>query len=182
MKHQLYEGWIMARDELTSDQKQVLEAHLKDCESCRQLAEANMALDRIFSSVQMSEPLPGFANRWKARMGERQMRAHRRQTSLVLGILSFGVTALILPLMLETILVLISPEEILFNLAHALVDWLSFLNIVFEIAITSFKSLYSTAPFVLWLLIPLVLVGTGVLGGYSLQRLGYLPNRERSSK
>jgi hypothetical protein len=182
MKHRLYEGWILARDELTADQKQDLEAHLKECESCKQLAKADKALEKVFTSVQMSEPFPGFVNRWKVRLDERQMKAHRRQTSLILGILSFGATALVLPLMLETILVLISPEEALFALSRALIDWLSLLNLMIEIAITSLKSLFSIVPFSLWLLIPIIIVGTAVLGGYSLQRLGYLPGRERSSK
>ncbi|OGO18594.1 MAG: hypothetical protein A2Z14_12060 [Chloroflexi bacterium RBG_16_48_8] len=180
MKHRLYEGWIMARDELTPDQRRDLEAHVKECMACTQLAETGMVLDRVFASSQMSEPMPGFAQRWKIRVGERRIKTHRRQVSMILGLLSFGATALFLPLILQTILIMISPEDILFHLAGVLVEWLSFLGFIGELVVTFFTTLYSTIPVVLWLMIMVVLVVMGVLWGYSLQRLGYLPSRERS--
>jgi len=182
MKHRLYEGWILARDELTPDQKRDLEAHLKECESCRQLAEADLEVGRAFTSVQMSEPMPGFVNRWKIRLSERRMRDHRRQTSLILGLLSFGAIALFLPLLIEAILVLISPEDLLFDLAYALIDWLAILSLIGELVLTFFSTLYSTVPVIFWLMAMVFIAGVVVLGGYSLQRLGYLPSRERSSK
>jgi hypothetical protein len=172
----------MARDELTPDQRRDLEAHLKECEACKQLAEADNAVNRAFASAQMSEPIPGFAQRWKVRMSERRASAHRRQTSMILGVLSFGASALFLPLLIQTILVLISPEDILFDLAGVLIKWLSFLNVIGELIATSFTTLYLTVPIVLWLIIMAILVVMGVLWGYSLQQLGYLPSRERRSK
>jgi predicted anti-sigma-YlaC factor YlaD len=175
MKHRLYEGWIMARDELTPDQMRDLEAHLKECESCSRLAEAEKALEQVFTSVQMSEPMPGFAQRWKIRMGERRMSAHRRQTSWILGSLSVGATALFLPLLLETILVLVSPEDFLFDLAAALVDWLSLLDFVGDFVKTSVSTIFSTVPVALWLLVIVGVTGLGILCAFSLKRLGYLP-------
>ncbi len=182
MKHRLYEGWIMARDELTTDQKRDLDAHLKVCESCKQLAEADMAVGKTFASVHMHEPMPGFVRRWKVRLSEERVRAHRRQTSLILGVLSFGVTALFLPLLLQTILVLISPEDILFDLADVLVEWISILGVIGELVVTFFSTLFSTVPLALSFLIVVVLIGMGILWGYSLKRLGYLPSKERSMK
>jgi hypothetical protein len=170
----------MARDELTPDQRRDLEAHLKECEACRSLAEAEMALDQVFTSAKMFEPIPGFVQRWKARVGERRMKVHRRQTSMILGLLSFGAMALLLPLLLQTILVLISPEDLLFDLTRALVDWLAFLGVAGELIVTFFTTLYSTMPVVLWLMITVFLTGMVVLWGYALQRLGYLPSRERN--
>ena len=182
MKHRLYEGWIMARDELTPDQRRALEAHLKECEACHRLAEAEIALDQVFTSAKISEPMPGFVQRWKARVGERRMKVHRRQTSTILGLLSFGATALLLPLLLQTILVLISPEDLLFDLARALFDWLAFLGLIGELIVTFFSTLYSTMPVIFWLMIAMFFIGVVVLWGYALQRLGYLPSRERSLK
>jgi hypothetical protein len=182
MKHRLYEGWILAREELTPDQKRDLEAHLRECESCKQLAESDMAVSRVFASVQMAEPEPGFANRWKVRLAEKRMRAHRRQTSLVLAVLSFGATAVFLPLLLQAILVLVSPENILFNLAHILVDWLTFLGFIGEIVVTFFNTLFETVPIALLFVVLVSLAVMVVFGGYSLKRLGTLPSRERSSK
>jgi hypothetical protein len=89
---------------------------------------------------------------------------------------------LFLPLLIQTILVLISPEDILFDLAGVLIKWLSFLNVIGELIATSFTTLYLTVPIVLWLIIMAILVVMGVLWGYSLQQLGYLPSRERRSK
>ena len=180
MKHRLYEGWIMARDELTPDQKRDLEAHLKECAACKQVAEADMALERVFASVEMSKPKPGFAQRWKAKVGERRMIVQRRQTSMILGLLSFGATALFLPLLLQIILVLISPEYVLFDLAGVLVEWLAFLGLIGELVLTFLTTLVSTMPIVGWLFIMVFLVGVVLSWGYSLQRLGFIPSRERS--
>jgi hypothetical protein len=180
MKHRLYEGWIMAQDELTPDQRRDLEAHLEECEACRRLAEARIAVDQVLTPVKMTEPMPGFVLRWKARAGERRMRVHRRQTSTILGLLSFGAIALFLPLVLQTILVLISPEDLLFDLARALVDWISFLKLTGELIATFFSTLYSTMPVVFWLMIMGFAVGVVISWGYALLRLGYLPIRERS--
>ena len=180
MKHRLYEGWIMAGDELTPDQRSDLETHLQECEACSRLAEADRALEKALTLVQMSEPKPGFTQRWRARMDERRITAHRRQTSGVLVFLSFGATALLLPILLNALLVLISPEDVLFDLAGALVDWLSLLKLIGNFVTTSVSTLFSTIPLVWWMLMITILAGLGVLWGFSLQRLGYLPSKERS--
>ena len=172
----------MARDELTSDQRRDLEAHLQECESCSHLAKAERALESAFSSVKMSEPAPGFAQRWKIRLEERRSMAHRRQTTIILGLLSFGATALFLPLLVHMILVLISPEDLLFDLAKAFADWLSFLGTLGDIVVTFLRSLVSTIP-ILWVLpVLILLVGVILLSGFSLKQLGTLPSRKRSSR
>jgi len=184
MKHQLYEGWIMARDELTPHQRRDLEAHLKECAECEALAEKNMMLDRLMASLPMTEPISGFTQRWKIRLMEKRMKGHRRQTSMIMVILSLGAIAVLLPLLLQTILLMISPEEFLFDLADVLINWLSFLSTIGEVVLSFVKTLFSTIPMMGWLAIVIVIAalftGLAILWGYSLQRLGYLPNRERS--
>jgi len=178
MKHRLYKGWIIARDELSPDQERELHLHLEKCEACKAFAMAEQALDRTFSSVQMVKPMPGFTQRWRARVNEKRSKVHRRQTSLLLGLLSFGTTALLLPLVIQVILVLLSPEALLFDYAKGAVEWFAWFEFIGEILMTFINTLISTIPVGWWLSLAVVLAGVSTLWGLSLRRLGYLQRRK----
>ena len=178
MKHQLYEGWIIARDELSSDQERELHLHLEKCEACKAFAMADLVLERTFSSVQMVEPMPGFTHRWRAMANTKRASAHRRQTSIILGLLSFGTTVLVMPLILQVILVLLSPEDLLFDYAKGAVEWLAWFEFIGEFSMTFINTLISTIPVGWWLSIAVLLTGVSTLWGLSLRRLGFLQIRK----
>jgi hypothetical protein len=178
MKHRLYEGWIIARDELSPDQERELQLHLEKCADCKAFALAEQALERKFSSVQMLQPQPGFAQRWRARVQERQNVSHHRQTSLLLGLLSFGMIVMLMPLVLELILILISPEDLLFEYAKGAVEWLAWFEFIGGFVAKSIRTLISTIPVEGWLSIAVLLAGACTVWGFSLRRLGFLQKRK----
>ena len=178
MKHRLYEGWIIARDELSPDQERELHLHLEKCETCSVFAQAEQGLERKFSSVQMLKPMPGFTQRWKARVYEKRMNSHRRQTSLLLGLLSLGTTALFVPIVIQVFLVLISPEKLLSDYAKGAVEWLAWFEFIGEFSLTFINTLISTIPVGWWLSFAVVLAGVSAVWGLSLRRLGFLQSRK----
>ena len=178
MKHRLYEGWIIARDELSPDQERELHLHLEKCEACKAFMWADQALNRTFSSVQMVKPIPGFTQRWRALASTKTASAYRRQTSLILGLLSFGTIALVMPLSLQVILVLLSPEEFLLGYAKGAIEGLALLELIGEFCLTFINTLISTIPVGWWLSIAVVLVGMTTLSGLSLLRLGFLQRKK----
>lgn len=174
MKHRLYEGWIVARDELSPDQEKELSIHLESCPQCNDFAQAEQMVERTFSSVQMVEPLPGFTQRWRARLDQKRIKAHRSQTSLLLGLLSIGTVVLFMPIVLQLLSVLISPENLLFDYAKGTVEWLAWFELIGQFVMTFLNTLISTVPVYWWLSIAVFLAGMSLLWGISLQRLGFL--------
>jgi hypothetical protein len=178
MKHRLYKGWIVARGELSPDQERELHLHLETCEACRAFAQAEQAVEMTFSSIKMLEPTPGFTRRWKTRLDEKRTHAHRRQTSLLLGLLSFGTTALFFPIVLQVIILLISPEDMLLGYAKGTIEWLAWLELLGEFSLTFINTLISTIPVGWWLSIAVVLAGMITISGLSLRRLGLLQRKK----
>ena len=178
MKHRLYEGWIVARDDLSPDQERELHLHLENCDACSTFARAEQGLERAFSLVQMVEPTPGFAQRWKSSLNKKRESSHRRQTSLLIGSLSVGTTVLFMPIVLQVILVLISPEELLFDYAKGAIEWLAWFDLIGEFGLTFINTLISTVPVGWWLSIAVVMAGMTALSGLSLRRLGSLQKKK----
>ena len=110
MSHQPFETWIFSNDPLETDQKQTLEDHLKDCQSCTQQADALISFEAAISSTSLLSPMPGFTQRWHNRLPlARQLRQQRKMWLLAISL--FAGATLIL-----TALFLINASQI--NLAY----------------------------------------------------------------
>ena len=90
MKHQPYESWIFAQEDLELDQAKELQVHLKLCDRCAQLAEALNSVETRFSSQELVSPADGFSSRWRERLDQRKRNSFRLQTSVLFGGLSIG--------------------------------------------------------------------------------------------
>jgi hypothetical protein len=86
--HMYFEDLMLSGEDLKPDQKQALEAHLQECEGCRQLSAAWHSVEHQLSSAPAFSPQPGFTARWLKRLEQDQQKIHRRQT---LAILLFGM-------------------------------------------------------------------------------------------
>ncbi len=105
MNHQQYEEWLFAYydhgamqrpdERLTSQQEATLQAHLRDCADCRQLAQAWQAVGTQLRQAPSLEPAPGFTQRWEARFQVDRQQVLRRQTLVVLGFSAAGVALLL---------------------------------------------------------------------------------------
>jgi anti-sigma factor RsiW len=98
MSHPPFETWILTDEPLDDEQRQMLEAHLQECESCRIMAESLMQMEKTFAQHPSPLPKPGFTTRWQTRLAiTRQVRQQRRMWLLTSGLL--GLTGLVVLVM-----------------------------------------------------------------------------------
>ena len=174
MNHQPFESWMFTDDALDQDQQRELDAHLQTCEHCSSLAMARDSFEQIMDQVPMIEPVSGFQGRWRMRLQEHRLRMHRRQTSWILFLLSFGAIVFLFPLLVQGLIMLFSPNEVLIDFAQEVfkvVKWWRFLG---EYAYMFTNNLISTVPLAWWLILfvsvlVLSLGGLGVIYKFSLQ-------------
>ena len=108
------------------------------------------------------------------RLQEHRLRMHRRQTSWILFLLSFGAIVFLFPLLVQGLIMLFSPNEVLIDFAQEVfkvVKWWRFLG---EYAYMFTNNLISTVPLAWWLILfgsvlVLSLGGLGVIYKFSLQ-------------
>lgn len=94
MNHQLAEELLFAEEALTDEQKKGLAAHLDGCASCRQMAQAWQATEKLLKSAPSAEPAPNFTLRWQARLAEERARRLRSLNWILL--IAFSLSALVL--------------------------------------------------------------------------------------
>lgn len=82
--------WI--DDQLNQDQIQRIEAHVAVCPACRATLDAFQQVDRLFSSIPMMSPVPGFSARFQVRLAARR---RRRRTWAGLATLIVATLALL---------------------------------------------------------------------------------------
>ena len=83
-----------------------------------------------------------------------------------------------MPLILQVILLLLSPEDLLFDYAKGAVEWLAWFEFIGEFSMTFINTLISTIPVGWWLSMAVLLAGVSTLWGLSLRRLGFLQIRK----
>ena len=150
MSHQPFESWIVIRDELDAPQQVELEQHLAACEACRLLSDSWLAVEKQLAEVEILQPVDGFAKRWRMRFDDQQLARHKKQTSILLGLLSVGAAFLFLPLALQALLYILSPEDLLFEVIRDAMEWFEWLGFVGGLATTIVESLLDTVPPLAW--------------------------------
>jgi anti-sigma factor RsiW len=68
MNHPSYETLLFTDKPLDDDQQKQLNAHLSECQSCKELSEAIMQVDELFVNADSPRPMEGFTQRWHYRM------------------------------------------------------------------------------------------------------------------
>jgi len=94
MDHRPFEGWLLDDERLTPEQERDLRSHLRSCAECTTLARAN----RTLRAAPMTEPAPGFAVRFQARLAA-ERKVQRRRSFLgwtLLLVVGMGVLFLLI--------------------------------------------------------------------------------------
>ena len=95
MNHQPFEQWILAEDALDETRERDLQAHLAECEQCRQLSTSWAQIKEVTQTSTVPDPVPGFTDRWQARLEfKRQERQQRKYWIITLAV--FAIASLIL--------------------------------------------------------------------------------------
>lgn len=93
MDHSLYNQWLLNDEYLTPDQFQLLKEHLRNCDDCQSLSNANMLL----RSTSVIHPAAGFSQRFKIQLAAQQKIAQQRSVLglVLLALVSIGFLALL---------------------------------------------------------------------------------------
>jgi hypothetical protein len=176
MNHRPFEDWLLEDQPLDPTQKRDLDAHLRTCETCRAIAESNLAL----RSARIVAPEPGFSARFQERLVLAR-RAQRRRT--LLGTLFFSLGGLLLLALLA--------GPFLVSLIGSPADWIaSIIQIILFVYTTSLAVAEAGSiilgvlpafmpPFV-WLVLLSILSGLGLLWSVSIWRLTRRPQGAES--
>lgn len=167
MNHRPFEDWLLDDQPLDPTQKRELDAHLRTCETCRAIAESNLAL----RSARLVAPAPGFSARWQERLVLAR-RAQRRRT--LLGTLFFSIGGLLL------LAILAGP--MLISVIGSPADWISAIVMgalfaytttmaVAEAGSVLLRVLPAFVPPFMWLVLLSTLSGLGLLWSVSIWRL-----------
>ncbi len=147
MSHQPYEQWLFDEANLSSEQAQALQAHLQECQHCRERQEAWKNLAVKIQAAPMLSPQPGFSQRWRASLAERRVRQQMLQVKRLF--ISFVVAAVITLLLLAAVLFLTtSPVNLLVavfegvthliirgsQIQHVILPWLKTVPLIIPLA------------------------------------------------
>jgi len=95
MSHQPFENWLFSDEPIEPEDSEALEAHLKQCEQCREISTALDWVYETISTVKTPEPSPGFTQRWHQNLAVyREKQQERRIWFFILGL--FTIACLIL--------------------------------------------------------------------------------------
>jgi hypothetical protein len=174
MNHRLYEDWLFAHfdpagNDLSAQQVEELESHLKECVSCQQLADSWRQVEAVLSPAVelrrpvMAEPAAGFTLRWQARLDAERARLHRRQA---LAVLAFYLSAA--GLVFGSLLALAwpwlgSPQVLFWSWFYRLYTMLSYAGEVQEVLRPVLQAATGAIPFTGWVFLVGILCELGVL-------------------
>jgi hypothetical protein len=102
MDHQPFEEWIFEQKDKTIEEKNKLNNHLIECEICKDLEKSWLQIENILIQAPMATPLPGFSQRFAARMENNKAIIQQKQS--IRYLLVIGLVLLIITLVLITLL------------------------------------------------------------------------------
>jgi anti-sigma factor RsiW len=98
MNHQPYENWILDEIQITPQERDSLNQHLKECPECYQLFHSWNKVQTQIKSTPVKPAPAGFISRWKTEMAARQKAQERRQARTLLISLVSGAGAIMIAL------------------------------------------------------------------------------------
>jgi hypothetical protein len=179
MKHQPFETWVFIQDELDTDQKSQLLTHLQGCEACESLSASLFQLEKEVMNSTMLTPQRGFTNRWRVRLSEQQQRRKHRHTSILFGGLTLTASVLFIPFALRALLLVLSPENVLFSTVETAVEWWSWIGFTGDVVTAFVSSILETFPPAWWVISSLILMILGVIWFISMNRFSPSTTIER---
>jgi len=171
MKHRPFEDWLLEDQYLDPAQKRELDSHLRECETCTAIAEANLAL----RSARLVSPAPGFSVRFQERLVLAR-EAQRRRT--VIGSILFSLGGLVLLGFLAgpTLLSFIgAPAEWLTLFLNGALFVYSMMVAAGEAGFVLLHVLPGFVPVFTWLVVLSAFCGLGVLWSVSIWRIARVP-------
>lgn len=163
MPHQPFEEWLLDGQALTPAEAAQLDAHVRDCASCRALASGWAGAERMLKAAPVLAPQAGFGARWQATLAARELTQRRWQAWLVLGLALTGALALAVILGWQTLGALLSPTRAAVGLLQIMVWAAAAMKAAQEVGVVLTRSLSALIPPGVWI--------TMVVGAFALMSL-----------
>jgi hypothetical protein len=171
MDHRPFEDWLLNNQQLTSNEKRQLNAHLQTCSSCTALAEVDLAL----KTVKMAEPTAGFTDRFQVRL-EARKKALRQRNFWGFFVLTVSVVGLLAWFCWPVIKSFIqSPVSLLASWLSSLVSIWASLAALFQGGRVILKVVPGFVPAYIWMVILVVAAGWSLLWVFSLMKFTKIP-------
>jgi hypothetical protein len=97
MNHKLLEEWLftyLESDDLEAEQSAQLQDHLRDCQTCQNLARSWREVDRHLLGAKLIAPRAGFTDRWQERF-ERDRQLMQKRQSMAALVFALGGAAVL---------------------------------------------------------------------------------------
>lgn len=140
MNHQHFKEWLVTDDPLTPEESQILDEHLKDCEACQQLQTAWYEINHLIKTTPELEPIPGFVERWQARLVYQRRISQKRLTWIVFVSLASITSIIMILLGYQFFEILRSPQQVALIFFSRVAVLISYLNMTRDYL--SFFSIY----------------------------------------
>ena len=171
MNHQPYEDWVISDDPILPEQNSELQAHLRKCDSCRQLSESWVDVQNLLHVTHQVKPQAGFSERWLARLEEQERKNKQRQSWIML-ILTGGVAIFLLLMMGVNFFTSVDqPLQLLLIGTNKFIEWLSVIKAINEVFSALVDLVSIMIPPVWWVLFAGIISLLCLLWIYSLRQL-----------
>jgi anti-sigma factor RsiW len=134
MDHQPYKTWIILNPELDSSREKQLEAHLAECQDCRQLISARQKINLAFRKSPAPQPAPGFSERWLTRIKEKEQQERLRLTWILMSGLLVSLISVLTVAGLQLRARLPDLSEMLLITVHQTARWIYYFNHLWDLA------------------------------------------------
>lgn len=158
MNHMPFENWILDDIQITPQELDSLNQHLKECPECYKLTRSWKKVHAQIESAQVKSAPAGFMHRWKAEFALRQKEQERRQARTLLISLGSGAGAVMIALA-----VILLPDFSFISLTVGFLTTLIKLFSGIESLWSVFRNIVASAP-----TIALVISGLLIAGWISL--------------
>jgi predicted anti-sigma-YlaC factor YlaD len=176
MKHQPFESWLYERETLSRDQARDLENHLENCDSCRTLATAWMDIEGQLLSTSLVAPVPGFTQRWRARLADRRQQVNQRQVGAMLLTTATGLAVLSVLFGAELVSLVQPAIPTIVAWGSKAANFVANLNIFRLIMGILVETTLESIPLVYRVVLPFSLAGLAAFWVVSIHRLSYRKN------
>jgi predicted anti-sigma-YlaC factor YlaD len=152
MNHKPAIDWLFEDlDELSQTQSKVLQEHLAECDSCRELSESYRQVAIAFKRSEQVGPEAGFASRWQLRLQASREKAHRRQIIATLSFVLGGILVLVGLLVVLAWPWLRSPNLLLWTWIYQWITLLTYANAFREFVSPAIWEVTNLVPLAAWL-------------------------------
>lgn len=129
MNHQYFKEWLLTEEALSTEQKHMLDDHIKGCSDCQRLRSAWFDVHHLIKVTPDIHPFPGFTSRWESRLIQQRKQTQKRLTWIVFAGLLVIAFLISIVLGLQVSEFFHSPQQLILSFLSRLAVLISYLTV-----------------------------------------------------